>query len=62
MKHCPPAPSPSTTDLAKPTPETPLVPVATDPAADQEVVTRLRIKVKAWFGRLNIEREMYRRR
>ena len=60
MKHCPPTPSPSTTDLKTSTPET-LVP-GPDPASGYETVAKLRIKMKAWFGRLHIEHVMYKRR
>jgi hypothetical protein len=60
MKHCPPTPVPSTTELQQPTAET-LVPVAADPAG-YEIVHRLRIKVKSWFGRFDIEHVMHKRR
>jgi hypothetical protein len=60
MKHCPPTPVPSTTDLQK-SPAQTLAPVAADPGG-YEIVHKLRIEVKSWFRRCDIEHVMHKRR
>jgi len=72
MSRCPQRPSPSTTDLANQRSTPPeKVGVPPEKAVEPEVnaipldemvaVERLRIKLKTWFGRFHVEREIYKR-
>jgi hypothetical protein len=53
MTRCPPTPSPSTTDLEIP-PEHAI-------PAETFAVEKWRIRLKTLFGRLHLEREVYKR-
>lgn len=54
MPACPPTPSPSTTDLEKPPDEHAISP-------EIFAVEKWKIRLKTLFGRLHLEREVYKR-